>query len=308
MYGVQELEFFVSAIVWVPYTALLFYLFSEHYTRSRNLQSNILLLLASGSVFRCAWFFIDDKVWWITSEIVNRIALLLQFSGLSLLMLMWTRAIAISKMTDIAFQESGGTETNSMENGRDAVLVDRLKLRLQRYQEATQAVMNKLTSMNSFQHYIIITVLVNVVVWGFVLGSLAEQTEMWYDINIIAISVACVVVAVGTLFVGLWVSTALHVTLSPVYISNSSNATYNKEQVSRCVCMGRYGATCEYVMGCCGLCSLYAFIFNYNQSDTRQGLQMQREVLKVILSVSTITSLFFLFRAFCFIYRPVIEK
>jgi hypothetical protein len=87
----------------------------------------------------------------------------------------------------------------------------------------------------------------------------------------------------------------------------SDGATaYSQEQTLRCVCMGKYGARCEYAMGLCGLCSLYAFIFNYHQSDTRQGLQMQREVLKVILSVSTITSFFFVVRSLCFMYRPLI--
>jgi hypothetical protein len=33
---------------------------------------------------------------------------------------------------------------------------------------------------------------------------------------------------------------------------------------------------------------------------------MQREVLKVILSVSTITSFFFVLRSLCFMYRPLI--
>jgi hypothetical protein len=35
---------------------------------------------------------------------------------------------------------------------------------------------------------------------------------------------------------------------------------------------------------------------------------MQREVLKVILSVSTITSFFFLIRSFVFLYRPVVKE
>lgn len=306
MFGALRIEFAVSAIVWVPYSFLLFYLFREHYSRSRNMQSNILLFLACGSVFRCVWFWIDTNVYYVYSEVINRIALLLQFSGISLLMLMWSRAIAISKMTDVAYNESADAHT--VENGRDTVMVDSRTLRIQRYQEATQAVMSKLSNMNRFQHYIVFAVIVNIAVWAFVLCSLSSTTYLWYNINIIAISVACMVAALGTLLVGLWVSIALHVALSPVYVSSGGSATYNQEQKLKCVCMGRYGATCEYVMGCFGLCSLYAFIFNYNQSDSsRQGLQMQREVLKVILSVSTITFFFFLIRSLCFMYRPVIE-
>ena len=300
-----EIQFYVSAIVWAPYSCLLFYLFSEHYARSRNLQSNILFLFACGAVFRCVWFFIDNKIYYVTTEVINRIALLLQFSGLSLLMLMWTRAIAISKMTDSAFQESGETSNiESRENG----LGDSMIQKMRRYQEATQAVVAKLRSMNSFQHYLIFAVVVNLMVWGFVLGTLADTSYLWYNINIIGISIACFAVAVGTLAVGLWVSTSLHVALSPVYIANGNSNTYQKEEAPKYPCLGRHGAKFDYMLGCCGLWSLYTFIFNYNQSDNRQGLQMQREVLKVILSVSTITSFFFLVRSFCFMYRPVIEE
>jgi hypothetical protein len=217
---------------------------------------------------------------------------------------MWSRAIAISKMTDMAYNESA--EANTIENGRDTVMVDTRTLRLQRYREATQAVMMQLTGMNTFQHYIVFTAVVNVAVWGFVLCSLADTSYLWYNINIISISMACLIAALGTLFVGLWVSVALHSALTPVYVANAGSTTYTTDQRLRCVCMGKYGARCEYAMGLCGLCSLYAFIFNYNQSDTRQGLQMQREVLKVILSVSTITSFFFVLRSLCFMYRPLI--
>jgi hypothetical protein len=298
-----RIEFAISAIVWIPYTFLEFYLFREHLSRSRNLQSNILFFLAAGSVFRCAWFWVDKNVDYVLSEIINRIALLLQFSGISLLMLMWSRAIAISRMTDAAYNES--EKANAVENGRDTVLEDQRGVRLQRYREAMQTVMTKLTGMSTFQNYIAVTVIVNIIVWGFVLGSLANTSDLWYNINIIGISMASLLAAVGTLAVGLWVSVALHSALTPVYVNQQGSTTYTSAQRLRCVCMGRYGARCERVLGCCGLCSLYAFIFNYNQSDTRQGLQMQREVLKVILSVSTISSLFFLLRSLCFMYRPV---
>ena len=301
-FGNLRIEFGITAVVWIPYSFLLFYLFREHLARSRNLQSNILLFLTAGTIFRCAWFWVAGNIYYRVAEVLNRIALLLQFSGLSLLMLMWSRAIAISKMTDIAYQENHAEEA-ALENGRDASMFD---TRLQRYQNAAQEVMSKLTNMNTFQSYIVITVIVNFIVWAFVLGSLASNTYLWYDINIIGISIACLLVAVGTLYVGLRVSIALHVALKPVYLSSGGTPGYSQEQTPRCVCMGQYGARCEHLLGCCGLCSLYAFIFDYQQSDTRQGLQMQREVLKVILSVSTITSFFFLVRSLCFMYRPII--
>ena len=308
-------QILVSGIVWVPYSLLLLYLCYEHYQRGRNLQSQILFLLFLGSAFRCAWFwFYFSFVHYVISEVINRLAMLCQFSGLTVLMLMWIRAISIAKLTDTAFNE---TSRNIIALSKDTVAVgvkdkairsQERRNRVQRYQEASQAVLTKVTADNLFKRFYMLTAAVNFVVWVFVLASLANTSKRWYDINIISISMVCLAIAFVTLFVGIRVSLALHVALSPVYMSNEGAAAYNQEQNLKCVCMGRYGATCEYVMGCCGLCDLYSFIFNKNKSDTRQGLQMQREVLKVILSVSTITSFFFLIRAFCFLYRPIVEE
>jgi hypothetical protein len=302
-----DVEILVSAVVWVPFTILLYYLCREHVTRVRNLQSAILILLALGSTFRCIWFFFYFSfVHYIVSEAINRVALLFQFSGLSLLMYMWVRAISIAKLADTAYNE---TAKSLVALSRERVAPKDRKSRVQVYQEVNQAVLARIAGGDSYYSiYLIVTVAANVVVWCFILGTLAITTNAWYDINIISISVACFILATATLLVGVQVSLALHEVLSPVYMSTEGATGYRQEQTPTCVCMGRYGARCERVLGCCGLCSLYAFIFNYNQSDTRQGLQMQREVLKVILSVSTISSLFFLLRSLCFMYRPVIQE
>ena len=299
-------EILISGIFWIPYTLLLWFLFYEHILRSRNTQSLILLCLALGALFRCVWFFCYFSfVNYVASEIVNRFAMLFQFSGLSVLLYMWLRAISIAKLTDTAYNESSRTMVAISKQTVDPK--DR-KNRLQRYQEANQAVLDKVAGGKSYQLYYRITVAVNVLAWAFVLGTLAITTKMWYNINIISISIACLGLAICTLLVGLRVSLALHEALKPVYLSSGGTPGYSQEQTPRCACMGQYGARCEHLLGCCGLCSLYAFIFDYQQSDTRQGLQMQREVLKVILSVSTITSLFFLVRSFAFLYRPVVKE
>eukprot|EP01032_Pedospumella_encystans_P022176 gene22176-25132_t len=268
-----------------------------------------------GSVFRCSWFwFYFAYVHYIVAEVVNRIALLFQFSGLTVLMLMWIRAISIAKLTDTAYNETSknlialSKATVAVGVKDKAIRSQERRNRVQRYHEASQAVLTKITADNLFRRFYLATAVANLAVWVFVLASLADDSELWYDINIIGLGLVCLIIAFSTLFVGVRVSLALHVALSPVYMSTDGAAAYNQEQVLKCVCMGRYGATCEYVMGCCGLCELYSFIFNTNKSDTRQGLQMQREVLKVILSVSTITSIFFLIRSFCFMYRPLLEE
>jgi hypothetical protein len=301
-----DIEILVSAIFWVPYTLFMFYLFSEHIVRTKNLQSIILALLAVGCVFRCAWFFCYFSfVHYVVSETINRIAMLFQFSGLSVLMYMWCRAVSIAKLTDTAYNE---TSKSLIAISRMPVAPKDRKGRVQRYQEANQAVLDKIAAGNTYRVYYLITIALNAVTWCFVLGTLAITTNTWYNINIISISIASLALAVGTLLVGVRVSLALHEVLAPVYLASDGATAYSQEQTLRCACMGKYGARCEYTMGLCGLCSLYAFIFNYNQSDTRQGLQMQREVLKVILSVSTITSFFFVLRSFVFLYRPVVKE
>jgi hypothetical protein len=306
--SVLQQEFFVSGIIWIPYSLLLFYLFCEHYVRARNLQSNILLLLTIGAVFRTTWFWVKLQIYYVYAEFINRIAMLLQFSALSLLMLMWNRAIAISKLTDVVFAKDAVHD--SQNNSDNLKNYSRARVMLEKYKAATQSVFGDTNAFKSyFQFSSLLALLVNISVWGFVLGSLASNTYLWYNINIIGISMACLLAAIGTLFVGLRVSITLQKALSPIYISNAGATGYNQEQSLKCVCLGQYGARCEYMLGCCGLFSLYSFIFNFkHQCDLRQGLHMQREVLKVILSVSAITSIFFLLRGLCFMYRPIIEE
>jgi hypothetical protein len=221
-------------------------------------------------------------------------------------MYMWVRAISIAKLTDTAYNE---TSKSLVALSKEKVAPKDRKSRVMIYQEASEAVLSKMGGGESYKTYTYATVVANAVTWCFVLGSLAIETKTWYNINIISISIACLVLAMGTLVVGLQVSLALHQVLSPVYMNTEGATGYRQDQTPRCVCMGRYGAGCETLLGCCGLCSLYAFIFNYRQAEgNRQGLQMQREVLKVILSVSTITSFFFLIRSICFMYRPIIKE
>jgi hypothetical protein len=91
---------FVSGIIWIPYTLSLFYLFREHQLRKKYPQNVIVLLMAFGSCFRCVWFFFSkadsEKIWML---VINRVAILLQFTALWILILMWYRALQITQIS-----------------------------------------------------------------------------------------------------------------------------------------------------------------------------------------------------------------
>ena len=95
--------FFCTAIIWIFYTILMFYVFYEHQQRRQYPQNLIIFLLALGSLCRCIWFgFYVDYGETVLFQVLNRIAILLQFSAISLLLLMWSRALKVSSIVDRA--------------------------------------------------------------------------------------------------------------------------------------------------------------------------------------------------------------
>lgn len=93
--------FFLSFLFWIGYTLFMFYLYYEHKVRKQYPQYLILFLLSTGCVCRCLWFgFYTDYAETIEMQLLNRAAILLQFSAISMLLLMWSRALKVSHAID----------------------------------------------------------------------------------------------------------------------------------------------------------------------------------------------------------------
>ena len=93
--------FFFSFLFWIPYTIFMFYLFYEHNIRKQYPQDFIILLFAVGCLCRCLWFGLySDFGHYNAMQVLNRVAILFQFSAISLLLLMWSRALKVSEDVD----------------------------------------------------------------------------------------------------------------------------------------------------------------------------------------------------------------
>lgn len=252
---------FISGIIWIPYTMFLFYLFWEHHKREKFPQNLIMLLLAIGAIFRTVWF-LGYRMYQsaLGFLIINRIAILLQFTALSVLILMWMRAL---KITRIAYskqpssmlsatssfnanQTNGGTQnissngsTNSLRlsgsaKDKDSNVISPLRLSnsaLQRQISQTpssrQALMFKQVEAQ-FQLLVRYVAVFVAVVWLCILLSLIGDADReksdsrhFFNANIIMISSLCLLEAVFTLVVGFRTALALQKELAPVFVSNT---------------------------------------------------------------------------------------
>lgn len=108
--------FYISFLVWLPYTCIMFYFYYEHrkrwvsylflgniplltvkFGRNQHPQCSIILLLAGGCCLRCVWFYFasryDNSY---TMHLINRTAILFQFTAITLVLLMWGRSLNVS--------------------------------------------------------------------------------------------------------------------------------------------------------------------------------------------------------------------
>lgn len=353
-------EFFYSGVVWVPWNLLLYFLFFEHYARDmRNPQSQIILCIAMGATFRCIWFFLYSSYGnYIFMLVFNRVAILLQFTAVSILMLMWLRAVNISNLTDREIQHlqrmqgsksaadcdrsesgshhyahsgrvgivskngpavaAGAAATSAAASGGDSDEADKKNEmrdpnfranRVQSLQLANETVVQRCIHEKKFRNFHIVVVAANAIVWILILCSLADSNQ--YDVNSLLISLLCLAEALCTLVVGVRVGIALKQALAPVFVTYDSSADYQQSDQQRQLAQGhRWGQVRQWCRRGCGwwmeIVGLYSLIFCWDRQQ--QGLRMQREVLKVVLSVSSICALFFLLRSVGFMYRPIVVR
>ena len=304
----------------------MFYLYHEHKSRNQYPQYFILQLLAMGCFVRCVWFFLAPSYKTaISMQILNRLAILFQFSAISLLMLMWDRALkvtnnidrqvkiraALEKRTEESFLRNalkildaqvagGGTRENSIDTIRSSggASFSPTADQIEKIQRANLWLIRKR----------ILWVVVNVTFYLFVIITIfAVQDNLWYAINLVSIAVLCVVVNIGILKVGLSNYFRLKRELSPVYVNSTaqqpSRSTYRPQQ------------ECSNCYGLCSkcFCGLDTFLFgrgggSISGHSSTLGLRMQAQVIRVLLLVSFTVAIFFIIRAFCFLYGPVVEQ
>lgn len=326
--GTDAWIFYISAFVWIPYTIFFWYLYYEHKSRKQYPQYFIIQFLALGCTCRTVWLFIypySNGVW---MKVLSRLAMLLQFSAISLLMLMWDRALKVTRQMD-----RGLKMRNTDASGRESAISRTLRLlaqppstRLKTTHETeidaetgTVSLSSQAPSQSPSEYEVrreldedsherkrVAWMVVNIVAYLVLIGSVIIQTtELVYQINLCCIGVLCLIVDVGILKVGLSAYFRLRKELKPVFMNSSSqDASINASG-------GTERSKCRTILSYC-CCGLDSFLFNWDNVSAGGGvggaqsvLRMQAQVIRVLLWVSFTVAIFFLIRAFCFIFFPL---
>lgn len=307
---------FISGVLWVPYTFFLFYLFYEHHVREKFPQNMIMLLLAMGSVVRTVWLFGAHAYQpSIPFLILNRLAILLQFTALAVLILMWLRALQITKIA-YAKQNTESTTAALSFHSPQLVRVDSHHSEYSNSGHLSRPSEHR-SSMHALMFREVETRHRKVVkyagvfifcIWVVILVSLIGDVQVGhtdYDANVIMISSLCLMEAVFTLVVGLRTAVILQKELAPVFLTSS--AVKGRRGMTQTRLMSHDSEAgqplslrgmCSQMIDCCGMrafVNLYRLFFY--RSDSALGLQLQRDVLRSLLTVSFVTFIFFFLRA-----------
>ena len=270
----------LSGLVWIPYSLLMLYLFIEQYRFKRFPQHAINLCLFLGCCCRTIWFFgYEDLRATEALVYLNRIAILLQFSALSILMMMWSRVLRVSN--------------NSVNNSSSQFNINNpanLKAGASKSESQLNSPTHELTDTGLVAHnYLTATIIANVVVWLFVIVSIALSFKVYpalYNVNIIILATVCLLEGVSIFCIGVNTGMRISRELAPVYPSWSKE---NLIQKSQCQKIKDFGY------------EFYLVFFAQSMSSTHR-LHAQAEAIYRLLLVSSVIAFFFLVRFFSFIY------
>lgn len=302
---------FVFGLIYIPYTILFFYLFYEHHQRRKYPQNVIMLLLALGAVFRTVWLFgFSQYLSTMLFLIINRVAILLQFTALTILILMWLRALQITKIVSTKgnhVEPISALSFNSNQSA-NAIPIERETAQIYQYKQVEMIYMRYARFSAAFTVIIWIVLLVSLA------GDDADSNRRFYNANVIMISSICLLQAVFTLVVGIRTALVLQKELTPVFLSshgdiiNNNNRNYSQDSDSPYSLYSWY--SCRHCFHqCVDSCGLQSLIDLYRlffyRTESALGLQLQRDVLRSLLTVSFVTFVFFFLRALGFLLNYI---
>lgn len=286
--------YFVSALLWVPYTFYLFYCFWQ--SRKRNLfpQAFIHFLLAMGTAVRCIWFYL--AAYYVGSpgiDTLNRIAILLQFSAVTLVMLMWSRAFKMAEINDgnrrsrqpSSLGRSGtghglaplahGSTNGMSSSGMNALGANKV-IEAQRLRMVAQ---HHVMLQRKF-----ICLALNFIVWFVILFTLLyhfsySHMTLLYQSSEVFLSCCCLFVSIGILVIGMNNYNRIRSELQPVYVLAGT-----KEETKHV------------------FTAFLRFLLGYLDIANEHTLQAQTQILRTICKVSIVVSVFYAIRAFLYIW------
>ena len=261
--------YFISGIVWIPYTIYLYVCYWE--SRKRNLfpQAFIIVLLAFGCTLRCIWFFEASYEGHIeVFELISRVAILFQFSAVTLVMLMWSKA----------FKIGAGSARRSSARG---VPITSATTAVAAMEAKNSAIKEQSLIMLRRKYYCL---LLNGIAWAIIIFSIvykfnANGSDLLYQFDEVVLVALSLIASFGIVYIGLRNFFLIKSELSPVYVTPGKEET--KFTVSK----------------------FTNFLFGYLDINTENTLRAQTQILRSILKVSFVVSFFYAVRAFVFSWR-----
>ncbi len=268
---------FAAGVIWIFLIILLLYCYLEQRKLQRFPHHVISLLLVFMSIARCIWFFLesmgfpDDSDVNSLDTVLNRVAILIQFTSLLLLILMWGR---ILKPTSKEITNSLSTSNGSvnMTTINDVEIIDNV-------------------AIDDSPHYTVwrrAFIISNLFVWAFILLTLplgiynSDVNETIYNLNIILLSSLCSFEAICVLITGIVISLQLSKELTPTFSSGAPISRLRSVSVVK-----------SYL-------NISSFLKKTHSHNL--GLECQRIVMRKLLCVASITSVLFFIRSILFIY------
>ena len=268
---------FTAGIIWIFLIILLLYCYHEQIMLQRFPHHVISLLLVLMSIARCIWFFLQSIGFPSKSDlnsldtVLNRVAILIQFSSLLLLILMWGRILKpTSKEITNSLSTSNGSVNVATIN--DVEIIDNVAI----------------DDAPNYTLWRRVFIVINFIVWAFILLTLplgiydSDVNEVIYNLNIILLSSLCSFEAICVLIAGIAISLQLSKELTPTFSSGAPISRLRSVSVVK-----------SYL-------TILSFLKKTHSHNV--GLECQRIVMRKLLCVASITSVFFFVRSILFIY------
>lgn len=243
--------YFISGCIWIPYTILIFILFFEQFLAGRFPQFLLLLCFAIGCCIRCVWFwglsYQSSDV--VAYTVLDRLAILFQFSAISFLTLMWARVLKASRSRPDVIATDATSNPLGMSDAS-----------ISSFSTATAPILTPSSEISKRSAVVLrVVIVVNVLVWIFILitivASVKRNSDSLYKVNLIFVASLCAIQGIVVLVVGLRTGLQIHENLSPVYVSSRSSPALatGSDRTGFCACC----------------CQCYKFMMNKPTSRNR---------------------------------------
>lgn len=257
--------------------------FLEHHKKKQYPQNIIILFLFLGCFTRTIWLFLPyvNKENEIIGHVFNRIAILFQFGAISMLMVMWSRALRLTYSFDQARAEI---------NQSDQVQLDKKSLLVYNQRKRETELRALQDDLHLKQR---IWLCVNVFAWlCIIITSIIDTGSYWYTVNLLMLSTLCLLVNIGIIVVGYSNWKRLRCQLEKLEEHSSRDTPHTSKDLSS-----------SPLQMCCQRSVFFRVVFQHSYGQQRA----QVEMLRIIAIVSLTVSIFFFIRSFCFLYVPVVE-